>query len=99
MSRQSDTPDGKETEYQRFAYKITYTGGLHAIPAAVLVKKCNQFTSQVRISKGDKSADARRVVGVMALGVKCGETVTVTVESTDEGKTAEALQNFMAENL
>lgn len=36
---------------------------------------------------------------LMGLGVKCGDTVTFTVEGPDETAAAEAVQKFMSENL
>ena len=44
------------------------------------MKKAGEFTSSVTIAKGDKSADAKRIFGVMGLGVKTGEEVTITAD-------------------
>jgi phosphocarrier protein len=38
-------------------------------------------------------------MAVMSLGVKCGETVTVTIEGDDEEDAAPAIQAFFNENL
>ena len=57
------------------------------------------FESDVKIKKDDKTADMKRIFGVMGLGVKCGNEVTITVEGEDEDTAAEALESFFRKNL
>ncbi len=84
---------------KEFKYVITDKGGIHARPAGLLVKKANEFTSKVTIQKGDKSADAKRIFAVMGMGVKSGEEITVSAEGEDEAAAAEAMEQFLKENL
>ena len=58
-----------------------------------------EVTQPVKIAKGEKSADAKRIFGVMGLGVKTGEEVTITVEGADEEKAIAELEAFFKENL
>ena len=62
-------------------------------------KQAAGYTSSVKITKGDKTADAKRIFGVMGLGVKTGEEVTITVEGDDEDKAFAELEAFFKENL
>ena len=79
---------------KEFKYVITDPEGIHARPAGILVKQAAGYQSTVKIAKGEKSADAKRIFGVMGLGVKTGEEVTITVEGADEEKAiAELLPN------
>lgn len=56
--------------------------------------------STVTIEKADgKSAAATKLIAVMGLGVKCGDTVTVKVEGGAEAANAAALEAFFKENL
>ena len=71
---------------KEFKYVVTDPEGIHARPAGILVKQAAGYTSSVKITKGDKTADAKRIFGVMGLGVKTGEEVTITVEGDDEDK-------------
>ena len=82
-----------------FNYVITDEVGIHARPAGLLVKEAKNFTSKITIKKGEKEVDATRVMAVMALGVKQGETVTIKVEGDDEEAAAEAIQKFLSENV
>ncbi|HJB46606.1 MAG TPA: HPr family phosphocarrier protein [Candidatus Mediterraneibacter surreyensis] len=84
---------------KEFKYVITDPEGIHARPAGILVKQAAGYQSTVKIAKGEKSADAKRIFGVMGLGVKTGEEVTITVEGADEDTAAAELETFFKENL
>lgn len=82
-----------------FTYTITDEVGIHARPAGLLVKKAKEFDSTITIEKGGKSVNASKLMALMGLGVKCGETVTVTAEGSDEEKAAAELEEFFKSNL
>ena len=84
---------------KEFKYVVTDTEGIHARPAGLLVKKAAEFTSAVTITKGEKSADAKRIFGVMGLGVKTGEEVTISADGADEDTAITELETFFKENL
>ncbi len=84
---------------KEFKYVITDPEGIHARPAGILVKQAAGYQSTVKITKGEKSADAKRIFGVMGLGVKTGEEITITVEGADEDTAAAELETFFKENL
>ncbi len=82
-----------------FEYTITDEIGIHARPAGLLAKEAKNYTSKIAICKGDKSADIQRLMAIMGLGVKCGETVTVEISGDDEDVAYEAMLKFFQENL
>lgn len=84
---------------KEFPYVITDTEGIHARPAGELVKKAKEFTSMVSISKDGKKADAKKLFGLMGLGVKQGMEILVQTEGEDEEAAAAALEAFLKENL
>lgn len=84
---------------KEFEYVLTDPLGIHARPAGLLVKEAAKFKSSVKIDKAGKSADAKRIFGVMGLQAKQGDTVKFTVEGEDEDAAAEALEAFMKANL
>ena len=86
---------------KQFTYTIKDPIGIHARPAGILAKMAKTLDSKVTISKADgsKSAEAKKLMAVMGLGVKTGETVTVTVEDGNEDANAAALEQFFKENL
>ena len=84
---------------QSFTYTITEPVGIHARPAGLLVKEIKNYQSTVTITKGDKSVNALKLMALMGMGIKCGDTVTVTVEGSDEESAAPALKKFFEDNL
>ena len=84
---------------KEFSYVITDREGIHARPAGRLVKEANRFASSITLAKGDKTGDAKRIFAVMGLAAKKGETLTVTVEGSDEAEAAAAIESFLKENL
>ena len=84
---------------KQFSYTITDPVGIHARPA-LLVKAAKALDSTITIEKvGGKSAAATKLMALMGLGIKCGETVTVTVEGGSEDTNAVAMEQFFKENL
>ena len=79
-----------------FHYTVTDEVGIHARPAGALVKK---YESAIRVVKGGKKADAKKLMVLMGLGVKCGEEVTVEAEGPDEDAAITELETFFKENL
>ena len=84
---------------KEFKYVVTDAEGIHARPAGLLVKKAGECTSSVTSAKGETSADAKRIVGVMGLGVKTGVEVTITADGADEDAAIAELEAFFKENL
>lgn len=82
-----------------FQYTINDPIGLHARPAGMLVKEAKEFSSKIVLECGEKSADARKLIALMALGAKCGSMVTVCVEGTDEEAAEAAMRTFFENNL
>lgn len=82
-----------------FEYTITDTLGIHARPAGELVALAKTFASKITIAGNGKSADCKRMLAVMSLGIKQGHTVSVTAEGEDEDKAAAALEEFFTQSL
>ena len=69
--------------------------GLHARPAALFVKQAVAFSSTIRLSCGERSADGKSILGVLQLGASAGSTVEVRAEGDDAEAAAEALAAFI----
>ncbi|MCR5516631.1 MULTISPECIES: HPr family phosphocarrier protein [Lachnospira] len=82
-----------------FDYVIKDEVGIHARPAGLLVKEAKNYDSKITVCKGDKSAEATKLMALMAMGVKCGDTVTVNVEGGDEEATFASIKDFFENNL
>ena len=84
---------------KEFTYTITDEQGIHARPAGLLVKEAKKFESECTITKDGKTKKLTQLMMLMSLGVKQGETVTVTAEGADEEAAVVALKEFFENNL
>lgn len=69
--------------------------GLHARPASVIVQEATKFQSEMIISIGEKSGNLKSIMSLMALGIKCGEEITIEAKGKDAEKALEALEIAM----
>ena len=85
---------------KEFTYVITDPQGVHARPAGQFVKEAGSFAdTNITIGKGGKDVDAKRILGVMSLGVKQGEEITVKCDGPQEDEAAAKLEEFLKGNM
>ena len=84
---------------RQFQYTITDPAGIHARPAGLLVKAAKALDSTVTVEKDGRSAAATKLMALMGLGIKGGDTVTVSVEGGDEQASLTAMEQFFRDNL
>ncbi len=84
---------------KEFKYTITDPEGIHARPAGLFVKAAAAVPCKVTIEKEGKEVDAKRILGVMSLGVKQGEEITLKTDGDGEDDAMETLKKFLQENL
>ena len=80
---------------KRFDYVVTDPAGIHARSAGILVKwlkGCGDVA--VTVTRGEESADARRLMALLGLGVRQGEAVSVGVEGEKEEEIAVKIEEF-----
>jgi len=82
-----------------FEYVITEPVGIHARPAGLLNKEAKKYKSAIMIHTAAKSANVLRLMAVMQLGVKCGDTIKVTIEGEDEETVAPIIEEFFKANF
>ncbi|MCI2046655.1 MAG: HPr family phosphocarrier protein [Faecalibacterium sp.] len=84
---------------QEFQCQVTDALGLHARPAGALVRDLADCPCNVQVRCGDKTADGKRLMQVMRLAAKCGDTLHFYVEGTNEQNAAQALELFCKSNI
>ena len=57
--------------------------GLHARPAAVLAGLARRYKSEIRLHRGTAAANARSLVAIMGLDVRCGDKIYLTAKGPD----------------
>ncbi len=85
---------------KEFTYTIQDELGIHARPAGLLSKLAKSFPETVvTVTKGGKTVKASQLMKLMNMGIKQGDTVTVTADGAAEEEAAAALRTFFEENL
>ncbi len=78
-----------------FEYKITDPVGIHARPAGILVKEIKNYAgTTVTVTKGEKSVNALKLMALMSLGIKQGDTVTIRIDGDNEEEVAAKIEEF-----
>ncbi|HIR13559.1 MAG TPA: HPr family phosphocarrier protein [Candidatus Choladousia intestinavium] len=75
---------------------IQLPSGLEARPVALLVQVASQFSSEIRIETGDKTVNAKSIMGMMTLGLSAGETVVVTANGEDEEEALQKIEKYLS---
>ena len=84
---------------KKFEFTVKEPLGIHARPAGMLTKEAKKYTSTITLTKGDKEVNVLKLMALMGLGVKCGDTVTVTIDGADEEACAPMIEAFFNENF
>lgn len=82
-----------------FEYVITDKDGIHARPAGALVNLAKAFDDEIMIFKGEKKADAKRLLSIMGLCIKYDDKITVSSQGSSEEKSIAKLEEFFKNNL
>ena len=75
---------------------IASEAGLHARPAAAVAATARRFSSDVRLVKEGREANARSVVSIMMLEVGRGDAVTVVARGEDAAAAADAVLQVLS---
>lgn len=81
---------------KQFTITIQDKEGLHARPAGLLSKAAKGFQCAVTLTKGEKTADLKKIFAVMGLAVKGGDSITVACDGADEEAAAAALEKLFS---
>ena len=76
--------------------KIVNKLGIHARPAAEIVKAAGKFKSGITIVRDDLEVNAKSIMGVMMLAAECGATVKLRAEGEDAEAALDALSGVIA---
>ena len=82
-----------------FEYTIRDENGLHARPAGLLVKQAQTLSSEMTIECRGKTANLKKLLAVMGLGVRCGDTVKVSAEGEHASDELNQIRDFLEKNF
>ena len=75
--------------------KLLNKTGLHARPAALFVQTAKKFKSSIVVVKDERSADAKSMLEVLALGADYGDEIVIRADGPDEDEAVRELLNLL----
>ena len=76
---------------------VTNPQGLHARPAAELVKLANLFQSRIELIKQGQRVDAKSIIDLMTLAATSGTELVLEVRGSDSRAAADAIEKLFLE--
>lgn len=77
-------------------FVLANKSGLHVLPAARLVKLANQFRAKIQITCAGRTANAKDMMEVLALGAECGARISVAATGGDAAQCLAAIRSLVA---
>lgn len=68
---------------------------LEARPAAIFVQTASKFSSHIQINIGNKTVNAKSIMGMISLGILDGQTIKIIADGQDEAQAIEELNTFL----
>jgi phosphocarrier protein len=81
------------------AVQIVNRNGLHARPAAEVVKTAAKFKSEITIMRDDLEVNGKSIMGVMMLAAEFGATLTVRANGPDAQEAVDAIAELIAQKF
>lgn len=78
------------------AVQVINANGIHARPAAEIVKVAGKYRADITIARDDLEVNAKSIMGVMMLAAECGATVRIRADGEDAADALEALSGLIA---
>lgn len=70
--------------------------GLHARPAARIVRLASSFTSEIELAKDGLEVNGKSIMGVMMLAAECGSSIIIRANGPDAERAVAALAELVA---
>jgi phosphocarrier protein len=78
------------------AVQVINANGIHARPAAEIVKVAGKYRADITIARDDLEVNAKSIMGVMMLAAECGATVRIRADGEDAEVALDALSGLIA---
>jgi phosphocarrier protein len=75
--------------------QILNKNGLHARPAAEIVKTSAKFQSEVTLVRDGMEVNGKSIMGVMMLAAECGATLVLRADGSDANEALDALATLI----
>jgi phosphocarrier protein HPr len=76
--------------------RIVNKNGLHARPAAEIVKLASRYTSDITLVRDDLEVNGKSIMGVMMLAAEFGSSLVLRAAGPDAEQAVSALSDLIA---
>jgi phosphocarrier protein HPr len=76
--------------------RVVNENGIHARPAAEIVKVASRFQSEITLSRDGLEVNGKSIMGVMMLAAECGAQLLVRASGVDANEALEAIATVIA---
>ena len=73
--------------------------GLHNKQATYFVQKANEFDCSIKVECGNRTMNAKSLLGIMSLGIVTGATVMLSADGTDAEAAINALEELLQRDV
>jgi phosphocarrier protein len=70
--------------------------GLHARPAAQIVRLANSFVAEIELAKDGLAVNGKSIMGVMMLAAEFGSSIVIRADGPDAEQAVQALAELVA---
>jgi phosphocarrier protein len=75
--------------------QVTNKNGIHARPAAEIVKLAARYKAQITMARDDLEVNGKSIMGVMMLAAECGSMLTLRADGPDADDAVKALTTLI----
>lgn len=84
---------------RQISLTLTNPVGLHARPAAQMVKAAAKFKSKITLEGNGRKADAKSIIMVLGMGLRQNDVITISAEGADEEAAIEILTELVKQRF
>ena len=79
--------------------KLKPDAGLQAKSAAEFIQKASGYKASIWLEKEDKKANAKSLLGLLALGISSNDKLSIIADGEDEDSAVDELSDFLVSNV
>ncbi|MBI2437361.1 MAG: HPr family phosphocarrier protein [Lentisphaerae bacterium] len=94
MSAAAHHPGGENNSRLAREYVVQNRYGIHARPAALLVKTASKFEAEVTVEKGPVKVSGKSIMGLMTMEASCGAKIKIVAEGSDAQQALDEIERL-----
>lgn len=82
-----------------FDFKVRVPIGIHVRNAMLLSQRAARYQCDITIQRGNRAANAKKLMEIMILRVKCGDEIRFILEGADEKEALSGIAELCEKNF